>query len=56
MEVLPSHREEPIRQRGQAAADDWMNLREPDPLSLKRLLIPAPDDPFGSAASLGKAW
>jgi hypothetical protein len=44
MEVLPSHREEPIRQRGHAGADDWMNLREPDPLSLKRLLIPAPDD------------
>jgi putative SOS response-associated peptidase YedK len=25
-------------------ADDWMNPREPDPLSLKRLLVPAPDD------------
>ncbi len=26
------------------AADDWMNPTEADPLSLKRLLIPAPDD------------
>jgi putative SOS response-associated peptidase YedK len=26
------------------AADDWMNPRERDPLSLKRLLIPAPND------------
>ncbi len=26
------------------AADDWMNPREADPLSLKRLLIPAPDE------------
>ena len=26
------------------AAEDWMNSREPDPLSLKRLLVPAPSD------------
>jgi putative SOS response-associated peptidase YedK len=26
------------------AADDWMNPRERDPLSLKRLLVPAPHD------------
>lgn len=26
------------------SADDWMNPREENPLSLKRLLIPAPDD------------
>ena len=26
------------------AADDWMNPIEADPLSLKRLLIPAPDN------------
>ena len=26
------------------AADDWMNAREPDPRSLKRLLVPAPAD------------
>ena len=26
------------------AADDWMNPREPDTLSLKRLLVPAADD------------
>jgi len=25
-------------------ADDWMNQREPNPLSLKRLLVPAPND------------
>ena len=26
------------------AAEDWMNLRAQDPLSLKRLLVPAPAD------------
>lgn len=26
------------------AADDWMNPQERDPLSLKRLLVPAPHD------------
>jgi putative SOS response-associated peptidase YedK len=26
------------------AAEDWMNPRERDPLSLKRLLVPAPQD------------
>jgi putative SOS response-associated peptidase YedK len=26
------------------AQEDWINPREPNPLSLKRLLIPAPDD------------
>jgi putative SOS response-associated peptidase YedK len=26
------------------AAEDWMNLQERDPLSLKRLLVPAPAD------------
>ena len=28
----------------EAGAADWMNLREPHPRSLKRLLAPAPDD------------
>lgn len=28
------------------AAEDWMNPREPDPLSLKRLLVPASSDLF----------
>jgi len=28
----------------EADAADWMNLREPNPLSLKRLLVPAPDN------------
>jgi len=40
---------EPIHNRmlvilDEAGAADWMNLREPHPLSLKRLLAPAPDD------------
>jgi putative SOS response-associated peptidase YedK len=40
---------EPIQNRmpvilDEAGAADWMNWREPDPLSLKRLLVPAPDD------------
>jgi putative SOS response-associated peptidase YedK len=26
------------------AADDWMNPKEANPLSLKRLLVPAPAD------------
>ena len=29
---------------GERAAEDWMNPRERDPLSLKRLLMPAPHD------------
>ena len=28
----------------EGAAEDWMNPREGDPLSLKRLLVPAPTD------------
>jgi putative SOS response-associated peptidase YedK len=28
----------------EAGAADWMNSREPNPLSLKRLLAPAPDN------------
>jgi putative SOS response-associated peptidase YedK len=40
---------EPIHNRmpvilDEAGAADWMNWREPTPLSLKRLLVPAPDD------------
>jgi putative SOS response-associated peptidase YedK len=40
---------EPIQNRmpvilDEAGAGDWMNWREPDPLSLKRLLVPAPED------------
>ena len=40
---------EPIHNRmpvilDEADATDWMNLREPNPLSLKRLLVPAPDN------------
>jgi putative SOS response-associated peptidase YedK len=40
---------EPIHNRmpvilDEAGAADWMNLRESNPLSLKRLLVPAPND------------
>ena len=28
----------------EVGAADWMNLREPHPLCLKRLLVPAPND------------
>jgi putative SOS response-associated peptidase YedK len=40
---------EPIHNRmpvilDEAGAADWMNWREPDPLSLKRLLVPASED------------
>jgi putative SOS response-associated peptidase YedK len=28
------------------AAEDWMNPRERDPISVKRLLVPAPQDVF----------
>ena len=28
----------------EGAAEDWINPRERDPLSLKRLLVPAPSD------------
>jgi putative SOS response-associated peptidase YedK len=28
----------------EGGAADWMNWRDPDPLSLKRLLVPAPED------------
>ena len=45
----PNRLLEPIHNRmpvilEEAGAADWMNWREPDPLSLKRLLVPAPDD------------
>jgi putative SOS response-associated peptidase YedK len=33
------------------AADDWMNPLESDPLSLKRLLVPAPDDALIATAA-----
>jgi len=40
---------EPIHNRmpvilDETGAADWMNRHEPDPPSLKRLLVPAPDD------------
>lgn len=50
---------EPIHKRmpvllDEAGAADWMNPREPDPLSLKRLLVPAAEDllQMRSASSL----
>ena len=39
----PIHNRMPVI-LGERAADDWMNPGEADPLSLKRLLIPAADD------------
>ncbi len=39
----PIHNRMPVILESRAA-DDWMNPREADPLSLKRLLIPAADD------------
>ena len=44
-----NRRLEPIHNRmpvilDEAAADDWMNPREPDPRALKRLLVPAADE------------
>jgi len=34
------------------SAEDWMNPREGDPLSLKRLLVPAPPDLLAIATCL----
>jgi len=41
--VRPIHNRMPVV-LDERAADDWMNPLEGDPLSLKRLLAPAPDD------------
>ncbi len=41
--IAPIHDRMPVI-LDEAGAADWMNLREPRPLSLKRLLAPAPDD------------
>jgi len=41
--LQPIHNRMPVI-LDEAGAADWMNWREPDPLSLKRLLAPAPDD------------
>ena len=41
--LQPIHNSMPVI-LDEAGAADWMNLREPDPLSLKRLLAPASDD------------
>ncbi len=39
----PIHSRMPVILDG-ASATDWMNGREPNPISLKRLLVPAPED------------
>src|SRR5260370_28594758 len=39
----PIHRRMPVI-LDETGAAEWMSLREPGPLSLKRLLVPAPDD------------
>jgi putative SOS response-associated peptidase YedK len=41
--LQPIHNRMPVI-LDEAGAADWMNWREPEPLSLKRLLVPAPDD------------
>jgi putative SOS response-associated peptidase YedK len=41
--LQPIHNRMPVI-LDEAGASDWMNLREPEPLSLKRLLVPAPND------------
>jgi putative SOS response-associated peptidase YedK len=41
--LQPIHNRMPVI-LDEAGAADWMNSCEPDPLSLKRLLLPAPDD------------
>ena len=41
--IAPIHNRMPVI-LDEAGAADWMNGREPDPLSLKGLLVPAPDD------------
>jgi putative SOS response-associated peptidase YedK len=40
----PIHNRMPVILPDLKAQEDWINPREPNPLSLKRLLIPAPDD------------
>ncbi len=39
----PIHHRMPVILPDQKALEDWINPREPNPISLKRLLIPAPD-------------
>jgi len=41
--LQPIHNHPPVI-LDEVGADDWRNVREPDPLSIKRLLVPAPDD------------
>jgi putative SOS response-associated peptidase YedK len=41
--VAPIHDRMPVI-LDEAAAEDWMNPREPNPQALKRLLVPAPSD------------
>jgi putative SOS response-associated peptidase YedK len=41
--LAPIHNRMPVI-LDEAGAADWMNPREPDPFSLKRLLTPAPDE------------
>ena len=40
----PIHDRMPVILPTTKALEDWINPKEPDPISLKRLLIPAPDD------------
>jgi putative SOS response-associated peptidase YedK len=38
------HNRMPVILSNEKAQEDWINPREPNPIALKRLLIPAPDD------------
>jgi putative SOS response-associated peptidase YedK len=40
----PIHNRMPVILPDTKAQEDWINPREPNPIALKRLLIPAPDD------------
>jgi len=40
----PIHNRMPVILPDTKAQEDWINPREPNPLSLKRLLVPAPDN------------
>jgi putative SOS response-associated peptidase YedK len=42
--IRPIHNRMPVILADTKAREDWINPQEPNPISLKRLLIPAPDD------------
>jgi putative SOS response-associated peptidase YedK len=46
-ETRPIHSRMPVILPDEKAQEDWINPQEPNPISLKRLLIPAPDNLLG---------